>query len=478
MYRHAWNLEEALDPQRRLLSAYDTEKGGSKDKLPRVNESLLVTINCSGRVVSTERFVGRMAMKFFNDLYDSFLFRRGFDLFRYGMVRVLVWMRQDATHPPFLPRTAYARSKQMIMLEGFADITEVAGLPSAPVSTLFGRWPALEQEDYTAINTRLKGSPNLAIPESRLEGPPLQELRAVFPSPQNLREMPYFSDAAWVSQFLQDDAALKRKDPKFIREYMRKKPGVRFKNFKTPLHKEWAENFRQGKTRHQTHLKAVELVNESRQLLADWKSAVVEANGRPLDPSLERQLRERGDENHQKIQAQSYDNRLWAEKAIDDCRAKDLSPPVLQWSRRETHPLIVQPGEFQPSYEPMVLLDVVPRTAEVLTKLDTMDKKLCYQHIVAAFTWQLSKSVFELLKRLVSEDGVEAFAKTIPSVYDPTKGGWYDLSQLRIRSLPAEMFVDIAVAFEKWPFRPSIKSMLMLEGEVGSLFTDQDTRLN
>jgi hypothetical protein len=71
--------------------------------------------------------------------------------------------------------------------------------------------------------------------------------------------------------------------------------------------------------------------------------------------------------------------------------------------------------------------------------------------------------------------GTDDFIQTVPGIHDPTKGGWFDLSNLRIRTLPADMFVEIALAYEKWPFRATTETILMLNPDPQAAYSmDED----
>jgi transcription factor 1 len=459
-YRHATNLEEAFDPERGLLSEYATGKGASPGKLPEFNQSLLMTVNFSSRRVSQGAYLGSLGKKFFDDLFFSlFSNQAGRSLFRYGLIRILAWIPEEMGKEPFVPRTVYRRFKQTITLEAMADITEVAGVPGGFGTTRYRRWPELELEEYAAINARAKENPALQVPSSRLDEPPAPDLRSIDPTPHNLKSLPLSTDALWIPDFIQVLERLKKEEPAFYRTHAGGRiPGEL--RYKTPLQRQWAAYLREASTKHRTHMRAVEVVKQGRRLIADWKAALQDAHGQPLDLALEQQLRLRGDENHKKIQAMFETNRIWAQKALDDCRAADMSPPILFWSRRETHPLIVHDDEFQPSNRHMALLDVVPHP-NLLKKLNTHDKMVCFRHVMSTLSNCLSYSVPEAAKMLVHDTGVEAFLKTIRGIHDPTVGGWYDLTQLRLRALPADMFVEIALAYERWPFRPRTETMLL-----------------
>jgi len=464
-----------FDPKKRLLSEYATDKGASQGKLPQFNKSLLVTVNLSSRKVATGGFLGTLGKKFFDDLYFILFSRPRYSLFRYGLVRILAWMPEEKGKDPFIPLSVYRRSRSSITLEAIADVTEVAGLSGASISSRYTRWPSLDAEEYAAVNAKAAGSSSYQVPESRLDLPPPPELRSIEPTSQNLRNLQFTSDAAWVAEFLQIEDRLKKEDPDFY--HLHANGRLVRKHYKTPLQKAWVTPLRMAGTRYKTHMRAVEVVNEARSLIAAWKSAIQEANGRALSGAVDSELRTRGDEIHQRMNSMNETDRTFAEKALDDCRAIDMSPPILSRSRRKFHPLIVRDGEFEPLNRQMALLDVIPH-AGLLTKLTNYDKMVCYRHVMAIFSSHLSKPVEEAFKLLVHDTGVEEFVKTIPGIHDPTKGGWYDLTQLRLRVLPSDMFIEIALAYERWPFRPTTEALLLTAPDTQERYNVADGELH
>jgi hypothetical protein len=147
---------------------------------------------------------------------------------------------------------------------------------------------------------------------------------------------------------------------------------------------------------------------------------------------------------------------LLVDKCIDDQRAFDHVPPVLAWDRREIEPLWVDRDEFYPS-KPLALLDFQPRSTALLSRLDTLEKKMCFDHLTSTLLQNPGRSVAQGLEQMV-HDGLDQFLEKVPSLRDPQQGGKRNLDDLRIRSLPVGLFVDMALAWETWPFRPKLSA--------------------
>ncbi|KIX00778.1 uncharacterized protein Z518_09843 [Rhinocladiella mackenziei CBS 650.93] len=459
-YRHTNLLEEAFDPTQKMLSKYDTDHDEASGKIPRLNPSLLITANLSGAPLRIANYTGTQSRKFFDDLYLSLWKIRG-NIHRYGLVRVLAWV-PDGEKDAYIPRTVAARRKQSIMLEASYAISEIAGASNDTKLTRFTRWPDIDVQDHIRVAAE-EQTRGLKTPESRREQIPQPDLLSFKPTSKSIRKGAFTSDAEWVFKFMELDDWLKKHDSAW---YKRNASGrFRGKHIDSAERngaerKAWRRLLKVAETRHKTHMKAVGLVKQQRELFAEWKSLVLTAENNTLAPGEEKRLQTLAENLDQQIKKLNRTNKVFAEKAIDDLRAYDMSPPIMWWNKREAEPLIVNDSDFHPPQQSMALLDVVPRP-EFLSRIDTHDKMVCFGYVVKTLATHIAGSLADALKSLVHE-GYEEFVKTIPSIHDPTKGGWYDLSQLRVRALPAEIFVQIALAYEKWPFRLSIESIIMM----------------
>ncbi|KAG9790845.1 hypothetical protein KCU88_g1187, partial [Aureobasidium melanogenum] len=457
-YRHTGLLEDALNPSSGLLSEHVTDQLDAHKNGPRVIPSLFITANLSGASLKMNNYAGTQSRKFFDDLYLS-LWRIRSNIHRYGLVRLMVWIPDDEKDA-YIPRTVSARRKQAVMLEASHHITEVAGTSTQTKTTRLRRWPELDREDAARVAAIEAATGNKA-PASRRDSMPVPHLLTVEPVPKEIRKVAFTTDAEWVPRFLALEERLRRDDAAWFKKYAYVKYPPRGL-MDTPDRRAWRELRRRAKTAYTTHMKAVGLIKEERELVAEWKRLIIS----PPDHGFldhEKHLKARAESLQQQIKKLNRTNRSFAEKAIDDCRAYDMVPPVMAWNQRQSEPLIVHAGEFDPRDRPMALLDVTPRP-EFLLKINTHDKMVCFGHVVGQLYPYFVKSVAEGLRSLVHE-GLDDFVATIPGIYDPTKGGWYDLNAIRVRSLPADMFVEIALAYERWPFRQSTESILMLAAD-------------
>ncbi|KAK5205797.1 hypothetical protein LTR47_010155 [Exophiala xenobiotica] len=449
VYRHATLLEDAFNPRNKLLSDYPA----AIDPL-QCNQTLLLTVNLSGTLLKTSVYTGSPARRFFADLYLS-LWKSRTNIHRYGLVRVLAWVPDDEKDA-YIPRTVNTRRKQAVMLEGGYSIKEIAGGSDNTRSSLYRRWREIEVEDRARV-AALEQAAGIETPETRRDQLPPPDLLSIDPTVEAIQKGKFISNAQWVPNFLKLDEYLRKEHPEHYEECNKKRryegPGGHL-----PELREWQMLRTQARTQHKTHMRAVDLVKDQRLLDLSWKKLMIAAESHRVN-TQERQLRTRAEALGASILRLNRTNRLFVTKAVDDYRALDMSPPVLSWNRREAEPVLVHAEDFVPSHDRLALLDLTPRQ-DFLAKIDTIDKMVYFGHVLRDLFLRPSRSVYDALKMLVHE-GVDEFIKAIPGLHDPTKGGWYDLSALRVRSLPTEMVVDIALAYTKWPFRRSTESILM-----------------
>jgi hypothetical protein len=468
-YNYAANLSEAFEPQRRLLSEhnYDESKAPNQGKPAAFNNTLLVTINFPGTQVKIGGYTGSMSAKFFDDFMFASLSQSGINIFRYGSVRLLAWVPQ-AEKDQYIPRTVFTRTKLTVGLEACSRIVPVAMAPYDRHAR-DERWADLEREEFARIDAQMRDTSLSEVPEKRQLQPPPPHLQWILPKAENLRGAQYSGDAKWVQRFLDLETQLEKEDPEFFakRYSLPQRP-----RFKTAEQREWATLRRNAMTQYNTRTAAAELVIDYRKIITKWK--VLQPKDRLESSPRYQELLFRTRQLHHDLGRLSGDNLLWAQKAIDDCRSMDLVPPILSWSQRSYNPLVVSKDDFAPATRNMALLDITPRSNSCLHKLDTTDKLFCYRHVMNVLTYHLHKSVAHAFKLLVHDTGVEEFAKTVEGVHDLSRGGWFDLTTLRLRGLPADLFVEIALAYERWPFRPSVESLLMTRMDLQAQWQDDD----
>jgi len=459
-YRHAHTVQEALDREKGLLSAEITQDQKSLDELGRFNHSLLLTVNLAGSLAKSTGYEGVQSSFFFNDLYAS-LFGLRNNIHRYGLVRALVWL-PDGEKDSYLPRTVSLRTKQSVILEASSLIQEVAGSPSSQGAGIWARnrrFFDLDQENASAV-AATQAAAGIATPEDRRDTPPAPPLPSIKPDPDTLRMRHFSTDPPWVSEFLAVDEHLRTKDAEWYHTFRHRIQERRRPYQDTPERKLWRDLMTRARSVHHRYVKMVDLIQRQREIDRQWRQISIATTGSTAPSELIAKLKHDGEKLNEEIEKLSKDFRIFVRKSVDDYRAHDAHPPVLAWNRRKAEPWIVSAEEFVPSGRQLALLDVVPRP-EFPTLLDTQSKRICFDHVLRQLSVHFGSSVHDALKIIVPA-GLEEFIDTVPDLKNPAKGGWHDLTDFRLRCLPASLIIEVALAFERWPFRPSVESMLMM----------------
>ncbi|RVX75197.1 hypothetical protein B0A52_00549 [Exophiala mesophila] len=451
-YRHAETLEAALDPANGHLSEYPLQH---VEKPLAPNPSLLVTVNLSGPRSQTKTFVGSAGKKFMHDLIASH-WARGSQLYRYGYVRVLAWIPAHEGNV-YIPRSVVTRQKLSVMLEASMKL-QLLCIPSLETSRYPTRDhpdPILEQQDFNRVETQ---DPLFAsLPEPRRLLPPRPHLLTIEPTPTALRQSTFSTNAIWVLRFLELDQDLKQSDPEFYE--LTTQPALPFETLRAhakmdPKRRDWFKYLATAKTTYKSRMHALALVEKHRKIDAALRSLPSAAGSHLREPLYKRLALLDHD-----VSTMTRTNRRWIEKLIDDYRVLDLDPPVLAWSHRDHQPLATHADEFCPESQSLALVDITPRP-DFTTPFESEGQSLCFVHVMNLASEMMHKPVDQFLSQLVP-GGLEEFLKTFPDIREPSKGGWHDLTALRTRTLPADMFVKLALAYHDWPFRVSTREMLL-----------------
>ncbi|RMZ82678.1 hypothetical protein DV738_g1445, partial [Chaetothyriales sp. CBS 135597] len=426
------------------------------------NNDLLIVANLSGTAMSTARFLGSPAAFFLNDLYAA-LFGLRDDIFRHGLVRVLAWLPEPVLRV-LMPRGVEPRSKQSIKLEAAFSITQVAGTVRGALGDSDRRWPGLEAENYKAVQADAAQTP-----AKRREVPPLPMLTSLPPDPVVLRRSQYTTGASFIDDWLSLDAELRTKYPDWFASRAYEAHPRRSGPLEDRKLNEWRKYYSRAKTLHTRYHKIESAVNQQRAVDAKYRDVFA----KPTPPNIDslQLIRSEAAQASAVLKSLSREAQIQAKKAIDDYRAYDSSPRALEWNKRALDPLVVQASEFKPKH-PLALVVLTPRPS-FRQSLDSDSKVTCFDYVLNRLSTRLSSSVREALQRLV-HGPAEDFIETVPSLTDPIRGGSLDLDQLRMRSLPASTFVDIAVAYEKWPLRPSTTRMLLEMTKQSTFLPDHD----
>lgn len=462
---HTETLANALESSQGLLSE-NAISHRIENPFATTNNSLLLTVNLTG-LTEASRWSGSEASYFFNDFYTSFWGLRN-NIHRYGLIRVLAWA-PDTIKSVLVPRGVESRVRQSVHLEACSSITEIAGAGwsrALETGDRELRWPDLALEDAKAVRDA-EAAAGVVTPEFRRDLPPWNPHWQLPPDPELLRAAPGASELPSLQEFLALDEQLKIEMPDWRKKALTQKRFTR--SGMTAEQKRWRFLLGARHSEYNRYLKMDEYVRGQRSLEQLWRSKLVQGQGLIAAEELAKMVKEAASlkTSIHKTSRQFIDI---AKKAVDDYRAYDSRPRALAWNERKFEPLTVRPDEFAPE-NPLSLIDLTPqpRFRELLPTehqcmlFDYVVAKLCYHH--------LTQDVYGALTDLL-QAGVDEFIESVSDLKDPLRGGWYDLTELRIRSLPPQMFFEIALAYDKWPFRPEF-SKLMDELNAPNLYLNQ-----
>ena len=451
-YRHVNNLKDAFDKDHGLLSDCNTRQHTSTPTT--FNTSLVLNLNLTGAYKPAAREAGTNAKYFLNNLYAS-LFGLRDQIFQYGLVRVLAWIPDD-DKDSIVPRTVCHRTRQSLQLETASSITEVVGGPenrSVRNSNRDHRWYDLDKENSEALLT----GQNVQIPDYAVERqhePLLPPMAAIPADIEQLRAGKYRDSSAFVPDLLKLDEKLKGTE---WYQKQSKSPAPKHQNQETDDQKVWRRLMQRVRTGHVQYMDIKQLVNRLRSL----EYSLREEHGKDSTSTKVIDLRAEAERLRVRVTTWRPENKTMARKAIDDYRAYDSRPKALAWNKRSADPLIMHAHETAPQ-KPIALLDIVP-DPQFRQQLDTNSKVVCYDYVTMKLCSRWSKDIRSALSGLL-QGGVDEFIDTVPSLKDPIQGGWHDISDLRVRSLPAKLIMDIALAFERWAFRPEVEKMQLSMG--------------
>ncbi len=462
-YGHAETLSEVLDASNRFLSQGVIESRIA-ERRSSFNYKILMTVNTS-RPVDTSLWSGSKTGYFVNDYYTSFWGLRT-DIHRYGLVRVLAWV-PEPDKSMLVPRTVEQRSRQTVQLEATSSVSEIAGTGWSRGSEPFDRpfnWPDLVSEAAHAVRAE-ETAKQIQTPNTRRGLPPWPPSWSLSLDLELLKGAPAAFHTSDMQEFLELDDKLKIDDPQWRSKALH---GKSMPRSNTSDQKRWRGLLRQRRLDHGRYQDTAGLVGQQRNLEQRWRHQLLRNAEHHVNGSLA-QLKEEADRIKNATNKLKRPFQAIGKTAIDDFRAYDSRPQALAWNQRQYEPLLAQTKEFAPA-RPLSLIDITP-SPDFRRRLTTEDECEIFDFVVCHL-WQrkIKNDVHSALTALL-QAGVEGFVETCPALKDPVQGGWYDLTGLRLRSLPAKVYLDIALAWAKWPFRPPLRQLLPAPG-ANSRFRD------
>lgn len=456
--RYTWTDHELKD-------IFSNDLNGAGPELPQnkryitENPNILVTASFSNHNVHiTRTLLAKAAPYYFNDLYASLYGLRS-DLFRYGLFRSLVWL-PDEIKGTLLPRTVDRQSKQAITFAATSFVKEVAGSNmSNELNARRVRHPGLAVEDKQAMVQHEIDS-GLVVPKSRVHRDPAPRFEHLQPSVETWMSTEFDNAPAFLPELLELDERIRHTHPHLYRKLAPhwarpvadavKRTSARSSLMtNSPDVKRWLHLYARARRRHTLLHSKTRVIQEQRSIEQEWRAA--ETHG---DTDALAALKLRNEANAIEIAKQPGNDGNFVRKAIDDYRAFDTKS--FSWYRRPYNPLAVDNSDFSTGKvagraEPLALVDIEPNPQFRTTFREELCFR-CFEYVLARLTTSWRTDIRTALTQVVP-GGIDEFIETVPSLREARKGGWPDLGALRVRSLPPETWVDIALAYYHWPFR-------------------------
>ena len=454
-----------------LLPNWEKLKKGDP-RLDKPNDTLLILANLGYGRVKPRPGQGSIAFNRLAQFIQNIKEHEGFH--SHGSVRMLVWVT-DHEKNVFVPRTTTDRRKTSLEAEMVSHIEEVAG--DSGESKLF-REHSVELRSATRVAQRM-AERGVRIPVARRSAIQQEAQDAMtrshvdFPATSiEIYTDTKFSNRSWRNELLDLEAKFKAGN---IREFEEgamsgmRAPGDKTRPY-TRVGQRTQEFLRLRALRYKRKQaaeseKALEGVLREQAAIDELDRAIAdgEYEGATRTAKLEELERRTAQHMHQVNTLEK--NRQYQEKHYDDDRrAFAQTPPLLMWDRRTAEPLVVQPDEFYPN-DTMALLDVRPT---VIPTLLTSKEQFTYLNNILTVVFRAhAQPIREHLDNL-GPGAAEALLAAVPAISDIRKGGRRNVKHMRSRMLTCEMAEQLAVAWDKWPFKPP------LANTISNLITSDD----
>ncbi|ERF73267.1 hypothetical protein EPUS_03099 [Endocarpon pusillum Z07020] len=451
-YRHVPVLSDLfgtnLLPDQTPVTSADHDKG-------KTNDSLLILANLTSGKAFKSRSDGPPSASMIPQYIGGILNQEN-SIHHYGLVRMLAWLPDDEK-ASYLPRTITERKKYSVRLDLVTRLSEIAGAaPDDVPSSQARRQHDLTLQGLQLVAQRAKAS-GVWHPDSRRPPAPTPtwyEIPLVSDALDQLRELPH--KFPWQKELLTVHDTWRRPLPK-----VNKHASEASRPIGRPPSDE-PESLRLLRTKFLT-------VRKTKAVAQQWADRQIELDRSRIDAHRARQSPAVLAATEKDIQQKEAT--LWAEMAkgrkdlalvakryVDDRRGFEQQPPLLQWDRRTAEPLLVKDEEFYPSQK-LALLDFQP-VPDVLERLNDFDKRTCFDYLCNILFRNLAQPVHAHLEA-IAQGGLDEFVERVPDLTNPLKGGHPNLHDLRVRTLPTGLLVQLALALETWPFRLQTHEMIM-----------------
>ena len=446
---HIWQpkryIEEGLLP--------DTKGyGGPLSTNEEPNNSILIIANLAGQL-HTMRENSRAAIAAHLKAIDfshDVRHKTGFQ--QYGPTRMLMWLF-DEDKRSLLPRTVGCRGKLSIYMEANVVLEEIAG---SHCESRIKREDFLESESRKKVAIRMQEE-GTKIPkdrQSRPESTRSDVSKISRPWHSELQELEEGFQSGKFSQYVKTPAA------ESINGRMPRATGGKAR--RGNLLPETPEYQRMMSLRYDANGQNVVIDRIEAMLRKQKKIDEMESDLYREDIKASEQKN-----NIKALESRTQDFKAEVEKLStkgvgilcfrdDDRRAFAMEPPLLMWDRRKAEPLLAGDAEFYAA-DQVALLDFQPKATDEFPM--TPEQSIYFDLISSSLYSPASQLTFRRLDT-IAPGAFEALVPQVPAIHDPRRGGRRDIDSVRVRAATPEMLHGLAVAWDKWLFKPPIEDIL------------------
>ena len=376
------------------------------------------------------------------DLIHSVREQDGFHA--YGPTRVLMWM-DNFEKRGLVPRTVCYRGKLAIGLESTFHVEEVASAPHNVGKSL--REDAIEANSRSIVAQRMKDD-NFHTPPRRQQ----TESDSNLVSPKT---------RGWHAEYEKlKDGFEKQKISQFVGKppgpMVPARPGVQdfpyTREFKKLL--AFQSKFKFENKRHDRLDALLQQQEEIDRL--DLDAQRMEKNSEKQRKAIE-SLESKTSAYHDRIKTLSSKDIERLYFLDDDRRAFSQQNQCLTWDHRRAEPLVVEPDEFYPPSE-LALLDFQPLPTDQRLPM-TSEQAMYFDAITTHLLGHRGPTTLEYLDTM-APGAYAALVPKAPAITDARKGGRRDSQSVRVRTLTTEMLWQLAMAWDKWLFKPGMGELL------------------
>ena len=371
-----------------------------------------------------------------------------------------MWLSNEEKRP-LLPRTVGHRGKLSVFLESNFHLEEIVGFPHGSDSKIH-REDALDIESSKRVAKRMQEG-DIKIPPHRQgrPGDKRSDLSEVSrPWHKELQELEEGFQAGEFSQYVERPAA--KLDDGHVpgAQGGKAKRSSKYKRMMTLRYVANGQNATIDKVnsilKSQEKIDKMDLDLHRENIEPSEQGEIIKA----LESSIQDFKNERETLTATQLKKLSF--------LYDDRRAFAMDPPLLIWERRKAEPLIAEEDEF---YSPgqISLLDFQPKRTDEIPM--TSDQSIYFDMISTCLFAPKSQATPKHLKT-IAPGAFEALLPQVPAIRDPRKGGRHDVESVRVRTMTPEMIHGLAVAWDKWMFKPPIEDALT---QYGNSFEERAT---